>query len=155
MEVILKKQILSIVATLTLIIPMAIIGFAGLSGRVKADIPFDFMVGNKEFKAGRYTVDRLSTNNTAGTLIIRSADNNAAANFNVNSVTGKGDPQASLVFRRYGNQYFLAQIFDGQSREGFGLMKSKTEREVAKKHETITQNVVEPQFVTVAAQIGR
>jgi len=151
----LKKQILSIVATLTLIIPMAVIGFAGLTGKVSANVPFDFFVGNKEFKAGKYTVDRLSPNNTAGTLIIRGVDSSAAANFNVNGVTGKGDPQPSLVFRRYGNQYFLAKIFDGQSREGYGLLKSKTEREVAKKSDTITQNVVEPETVAVAAQIGR
>ncbi|HEU0177477.1 MAG TPA: hypothetical protein VFV58_24705 [Blastocatellia bacterium] len=150
-----KKQILSIAATLTLILPMSIIGFAGLSGRVSANIPFDFTVGNKEFKSGKYAVSRLFNGNTADTLIIRSADNSEAANFNVNSVTGKGDSQARLVFRRYGNQYFLAQIFDGESREGYGLLKSKTEREAAKKRDVITQNVAEPDVVTVVAQIGR
>ena len=150
-----KKQILSIVATLTLIIPISIIGFAGLSGRVSANIPFDFMVSGKEFKGGRYTVSRLSASNTSDTLIIRSADNSEAANFNVNSVSGKGDSQARLVFRRYGAQYFLAQIFDGQSTEGYGLLKSKAEREVAKKRDTITQNAVGPEVVTVVAQIGQ
>lgn len=155
MEVILKKQILSLVATLTLIIPMSIIGFAGLNGRVRADIPFDFMVGGKEFKAGRYSVSRLFANNTTGTLIIRSADNSEAANFNVNNVFGKGEPQARLVFRRYGNQHFLAQIYDGESRQGYGLMKSKAEREAAKKRDTITQNIVEPKIETVVAQIAQ
>src|SRR5262249_41548849 len=101
------------------------------------------------------TVDRLSPNNTAGTLIIRSADSGAAANFNVSGVTGKRDQQPSLVFHRYGSQYFLAKIFYGQGREGYGLLKSKTERELAKKSDTITQNVVEPETVAVAAQIGR
>jgi hypothetical protein len=151
----LKKQILSVVATLTLIIPMSIMGFAGLSGRVRANIPFDFVVGNKEFKAGKYSVDRLSASNTSDTLIIRSADNSEAANFNVNRVSGKGESQARLVFRRYGNQYFLGQIFDGESRDGFGLLKSKAEREAAKKRDIITQNAVEPEVVTVAAQVGR
>jgi len=155
MEVILKKRILSIVATLTLIIPMSIIGFAGLSGRVSANIPFDFVVGGKEFKAGKYSVSRLFAASTSDTLIIRSADDSEAANFNVNRVGGKGEPQARLVFHHYGNQYFLAQIFDGQNREGFGLMKSKAEREAAKKRDIITQNVVEPEVVTVAARIGQ
>jgi len=155
MEVILKKQILGIVGTLTLIIPMAIIGFAGLSGKVKADVPFDFMVGAKQFKAGKYSVDRLHASNNAGTLIIRSADNSAAANFNVNNVTDKEGSQARLVFRRYGNQYFLAQIFDGQSGQGHQLLKSKAEREAAKKRDTITQNMTESEVVTVVAQTGR
>jgi hypothetical protein len=155
MENILKKKILSIVAALTLIVTASIIGFAGLSGRVSANIPFDFTVGNKEFKAGRYTVERLSASHTSDALIIRSADNSGAANFNVNRVGGKGNAQARLVFRRYGNQYFLAQIFDGDNSEGFGLLKSKAERELAKKRDTITQNAVEPEVVTVSARNGQ
>src|SRR5262245_23335997 len=155
MEVILKKQILSIVATLTLIIPMSIIGFAGLSGTVRADIPFDFIVGNKEFKAGRYTVSPLSDSNFAGTLIIRSADNGAVANFNGNNVTDKGEWQARLIFRRYGNQNFLAKVFDGRSGQGAEILKSKAEGEAAKKRDIITQNAVEPEVVTVAARTGQ
>ena len=60
-----------------------------------------------------------------------------------------------MIFRRYGDQYFLAQIFDGQSSEGFGLLKSKAEREAAKKRDTITQNIVGPEVVTVVAQTGQ
>lgn len=150
-----KKKILSIVAALTLIVPVSIIGFAGLSGRVNANIPFDFTVGNKEFKAGRYSVDRLSVSHSSDTLIIRSADNSEAANFNVSRVGAKGESQARLVFNRYGNQYFLAQIFDGQNNEGYGLLKSKSERELAKKRDIITQNAVEPEVVTVAARTGK
>jgi hypothetical protein len=155
MEVILRKQILSVVATLSLIIPMSIIGFAGLSGSVNANIPFDFNVGGKEFKAGKYSISRLFASNTTDTLLIRSADNSEAANFNVNSVRGKGESQARLIFRRYGSQYFLAQIFDGQGREGYGLLKSKAEREAAKKRDTITQNIAGPEVVTVVAQNGQ
>jgi hypothetical protein len=154
-EVILKKKILSIVATLTLLVPMAIIGFAGLSGRVIADIPFDFMVGDKEFKAGKYSVGRLGSGRTAETLIIRSEDGAEAANFNVNKVYGKGEPRARFVFRRYGNQYFLAQVFDAENMEGAGLLRSKAEREAAKKRDVITQNAAEPQAVTVIAQVAR
>ncbi len=150
-----KKQILSVVATLSLIVPMAIIGFAGLTYRVSAEIPFDFVVGNKQLKAGKYYVGRLSTINTTGTLIIRSDDAKDAVNFNVNGVTDKSDQEPRLVFRRYGNQYFLAQIFDGESNQGFGLMKSKTEREVAKKNDTITLNNGKPELVTIVAQAGK
>jgi hypothetical protein len=154
-EVILKKQIFSVLATLTLLIPMSMIGFAGLSGTVRANIPFSFVVGDMEFIAGEYTVGRLSASNNAGTLIIRSADNEAVATLNVNSATDKGGSQARLIFRRYGDQYFLAKIFDGQSGQGAEFQKSKAEREAAKKRDIITKNVVEPEIVTVAAQIRR
>jgi hypothetical protein len=155
MEVILKKQILSIVAALTILIPVSIIGFAGLNSRVSADIPFDFMVGGKEFKAGKYTVNRVNANNPDSILRIRSADNRATANFNFNRITDKGERGARLVFHRYGNQYFLAQIYDGLSGQGSELIKSKAEREAAKKRDIITQKIVEPEIVTVAVQIGK
>jgi carbon monoxide dehydrogenase subunit G len=151
----LKKQILSIFATLTLLIPMAIIGFAGFYGRVNADIPFDFMVGNKEFKAGKYTVSRVQPSNNAGTLVIHGGDKGGTATFNVNNAIDKGDAGTRLIFRRYGNQYFLAKVFDGYSGEGAELLKSKSEREAAKKRDTITQNAVEPETVTVVAQLNR
>ncbi len=150
-----KKKIFSIIATLAIVVPVSIIGFAGLSSRVNANIPFDFNVGGKEFKSGRYSVSRLNNNATAGTLIIRSADNSAAASFNVNNVTEKGESQARLVFRRYGNQYFLGQIYDGVSGQGYELMKTKTEREAAKKRDIITQKIVEPEMMTVVVQNGR
>ena len=150
-----KKQILSIAATLTLLIPMAIFGFAGLTGRVSADVPFNFMVDGKELKAGKYTVSRISTINSLGALIIRSADSKQAANFNVNGVTDKEEAQPRLVFHRYGNQYFLAQIFDGEGNQGYGLMKSKAEREAAKRGDVISQNTAEPVVVTVVAQNGK
>jgi hypothetical protein len=155
MEVILKKQILSIVATLTLLIPMAVIGFAGLSGRVRANIPFNFMVGNTEFKAGKYSVGRVPSSRTGDILMIRGEDNNDVANFNVNNTQGKGEPKARLVFHRYGNQYFLAKVFDAESNEGAALLKSKAEREASKKRDVITQNTAEPEVVTVIAQIER
>jgi hypothetical protein len=151
----LKKKILSIVATLTLLIPMAIIGFAGLSGRVKGDIPFNFIVGNKEFKAGKYSVGRLASGRTADTLILRSEEGSEAANFNVNPVHGKGKPRARFVFHRYGNQYFLAQVFDAENEEGVALLKSKAEREAAQKRDVITQNAAEPEVVTVVAQLAQ
>ncbi|MCI0663075.1 MAG: hypothetical protein L0220_18575 [Acidobacteria bacterium] len=150
-----NKQKLTIVATLTIIVSLSIVGIAGLDGRVKADIPFDFTVGGKEFKAGKYSVGRLRLSSSNGTLIIRSADNNQAANFNTNNVTDKSSSGARLVFRRYGNQYFLAQIFDGLSNQGAELSKSKGEREAAKKRDIITQNVIEPEMMTVFAKIGQ
>ena len=153
MEVILKKQILSIVATLALLIPISIIGFAGLSGTVKSDIPFDFTVGNIEFKAGKYSVGRLSASSSGGTLIIRGEDNGAVANFNVNKATDKVDSQARMIFHRYGNQYFLAQVLGDTN--GSELMKSKAEREAAKAGRDDLAMNAEPEIVKVIAQIGQ
>jgi hypothetical protein len=88
-------------------------------------------------------------------LVIRSEDNGAVANFIVNDLIDKRDSQPRLIFRRYGNQYFLAKIFDGYSGQGAELMKSKTEREAAKKSDSITKNMVVPEIVEVVAPIGQ
>jgi len=151
----LKKQKLSIVATLAIIVSISIIGIAGLDGRVRADIPFDFMVGSKEFKAGEYTVARPQGNNSTSTLVIRSRFSDDLANFNVINVTDKSNTGARLVFHRYGNKYFLAQIFDGGSNLGAQLFKSNAEREVEKKRDVITQNISEPEILTVLAKNGQ
>jgi hypothetical protein len=151
---ILNKQKLNIVAILTMIVSISSIGIAGLSSRVSADIPFDFTVGSKEFKAGEYYVDRLQGSST-GTLVIRSRVSNQTSNFNINNVIDRSDKGARLVFHRYGNQYFLAQIFDGVSSEGAQLFKSKAEREASKKRDIITQNNSEPEIMTVTAKSGR
>jgi hypothetical protein len=59
-----------------------------------------------------------------------------------------------LVFRRYGDQYFLAKVITYTS--GVELPKTKAEREAAKaKRDFITMKDAEPEIVTVNAQIGQ
>ena len=86
-------------------------------------------VGNKRLPKGEYTIESL---NDAGTLIIRSAKKGKAVTFNI--VRGKttDKPKSKLVFHRYGDQYFLARIWDGSSDTVLKLDKSKAEKKAAK-----------------------
>ncbi|MBO0862847.1 MAG: hypothetical protein J2P21_30990, partial [Chloracidobacterium sp.] len=102
--------------------------------------------------AGKYSIGRILSMGTAETLTLRSADNKEVISFNVNNVDDMGISRARLVFHRYGDQYFLAQVFDGESEQGSALLKSKAEKEAAKKRDVITQNAVEPEVVAVVAQ---
>ncbi|HZS03803.1 MAG TPA: hypothetical protein VFD58_02930 [Blastocatellia bacterium] len=149
-----KKQILGIVATLSIIITLSVAGFAGLAGRVKADIPFDFMVGKTRLPAGKYCVSRVTAE---GSLAITSNETGKAASFLVrDGRTARGERTARLVFHRYGNQYFLAEIWDGESNMTQQLGKSKAEREAARAERShLAQNNVAPEIVTVAALIGQ
>ena len=71
---------------------------------VQATIPFDFTVGDQLLAAGNYTI----TTESPGVIAIRDGE------LQVNVVTllahddakGKG----SLVFNRYGDQYFLSEV---------------------------------------------
>ena len=71
-----KKQILSVIVTLSVIAALSIAGFAGLSRNLGANIPFDFMVNGKKLAAGKYIVE---TGTAQSALAIRSFETKQGA----------------------------------------------------------------------------
>ncbi|MGH9939796.1 MAG: hypothetical protein ACREAM_26450, partial [Blastocatellia bacterium] len=71
-----KKQILSVVVTLSVIAALSIGGFAALSRNLGANIPFDFMVNGKKLPAGKYVVE---TGSSQSALTIRSFETKQGA----------------------------------------------------------------------------
>lgn len=129
-----SKQILKSLSMLTLVVGLALaLGVKSANGQitshgVTAAIPFDFIVGEKTLPAGRYIVSS-ATNDGTGLRIQNHNGKSAAFRFS-NLVSEKSQKrQARMVFHRYGQQYFLAQIWstDGYGRE---LRPSKLERNV-------------------------
>src|SRR2546427_10954975 len=97
---------------------MSIVGLAlmsavaanGQTGKVIAQVPFDFTAANKDFRAGETHVRKI--NNAGNVLLIGSAD---AKTQLVTLTNGTGpangeELNARLVFHRYGNKYVLAQV---------------------------------------------
>ena len=146
-----KRQILNIVVTLSVIAALSIAGFAGLSGTIKANIPFDFMAGGKKFPAGEYAV---SAGIIQSTLEVRNLKTSQAVIAISQRLEVRAGSKPRLVFRRYGNQYFLAKATDYSG--GIELPMSKAERVAAKaKHDILTMKDAEPEIVTVNAQTGQ
>lgn len=73
---------------------------------VKADIPFDFTVGNQLLPAGEYTISSAES----GVVEIQSADKRLLAETTAFSSRHESDGESKLVFNRYGDQYFLRRI---------------------------------------------
>src|SRR5262249_36532270 len=96
--------------------------------RLKADVPFAFAVGKTALPAGEYRIDSLGTENRV--LLIRSMDQNAQASTisNTGRSLEKSD-QTKLVFHRYGDRYFLAEIWVQGYSSGHQLPQSKREKE--------------------------
>ena len=98
---------------------------------LEVNVPFTFEVGNKAMPAGSYRVESMPTGN--GSLqVLRS--NSGEARLTISTMataTNSGTPDPSLVFHRYGNRYFLAQIRTGggHARE---LYPSSQEKELAR-----------------------
>lgn len=146
-----KKQIIAAVATLSLIIAVTITSFAALTKPFSANIPFDFMVNGKQLPAGNYII----TEGTAkGAILIRNWQKRAAAISLVTNGIEKEEVMPRLVFHRYGNQIFLAQVYDGT--RGQDLPRSKAEREAARAgKDHLAMNNAEPEVITVIAQVGQ
>src|SRR4030095_8731159 len=105
-----KKQALKVFSMLSLSVILGVVSaHANPAGPVKANIPFDFTVANKTLPAGAYTVVPMTTPNV---LLIRHEDGRAAAIVITNPMPARQEQgQTKLVFRRYGDQYFLAQVW--------------------------------------------
>ena len=97
---------------------------------LKADVPFNFIISGATLPAGEYTIQGLGDgsaiavrgpNPKANTIVLsqRCTSNNAAK-------------QSKLVFHRYGDRYFLAQLWVAGSDSGRQLAKSPREMEMAR-----------------------
>jgi hypothetical protein len=105
-----KNQIYIAIAILGIFL-----GFAGVNiqaqtpSRVEVNIPFEFSAGKTTLKPGVYTIKRMS-----GNLVrLKNVDNESAVILNapVNLSSTDANATERVVFNKYGDQYFLAQIW--------------------------------------------
>ena len=125
------KRHASLVFTAIAVIAISVGGslYAQSSQRLHADIPFEFVASNVRFPAGTYDVVPMQP----GKVLIRSADfRNAGIVSAIPTQTGKTSSETKLVFNRYGNRYFLSQIWTVGDDTGRELSKSRAEREMAR-----------------------
>lgn len=112
-----------------------------------ADIPFDFHVGGERFPAGQYRVLCLNPSSDVKVLQLRKSDGKTTVSLITNSVVGQRDKKSSLVFNRYGNQYYFAQAWMVSERVGMQAVKSRQEKATAKE---MARLAYEPEMVALA-----
>ena len=94
-----------------------------------ANIPFSFTVGDKTFEAGSYTIARINPRTDPSPLVIKSEDGRTRKIVLTTSVReGKAQGAARLVFNRYGDQYYLAQVWTQSDIAGLEIPRSRSER---------------------------
>ena len=126
------KQILKTLTILTLVVGFALAAaMVSANGQVTstfvtANIPFDFVVADKTLPAGNYKVSSLTSGGNA--LKISSRDGKSAAIRLSDMIPERSEKRtARMVFHRYGQKYFLAEIWTGDD-YGRELRRCKTER---------------------------
>ena len=130
------RQLLKGLTMLMMIVGLALATAAVANGpandRVIANVPFDFIAGSKECQSGKYDVRVI---NDVDLMAIRSADRGNEVLAFAHPSNGGLDAQtlnAKLVFHRYGNTYFLSQVWLAGENTGRELSKSRRERAIAR-----------------------
>lgn len=130
-----KKQAYLIV---TMIALMTVAGFSraqaqtGGTTQLIANIPFEFSVGNKILPAGEYAVGCTNSASDMKVLQLRSSDGRASVLVRTNSVIGKMQANAKLIFNRYGYHYFFAQAWLPADNIGMQASESRSEKQIAR-----------------------
>src|SRR5215216_2217283 len=76
---------------------------------IQFKVPFDFTVGSKSFSAGTYTV---RPDPARPVLAIRSGDGRSGMFVLTTGLhTNKTLPKCKLIFNRYGDSYFLSEVW--------------------------------------------
>ena len=105
-----KNQIYRIAAILGIFLGLAVAGVqAQTPSRVEVNIPFEFSAGKTTLKPGVYTIKRMSGN----LVTLRNVESKASVILNAPVNLGSTNVEAKerLVFNKYGDRYFLAQIW--------------------------------------------
>jgi hypothetical protein len=146
-----RKQFLKgfamLVGIITVAMVTAVASANGQSMPTKANIPFEFVVGNRSLPAGAYTIRSVSSTGEALRVVNGRNSKDSAARLTVEA-SGKSQ-QAKLVFHRYGDRYFLAEVWSSPE-DGRQLLPSKEERAIRKERSRLAANTpAQPGFETV------
>ena len=105
-----KQQIFKITAIFAIFLGLAVTGVqAQASSKVEVNIPFEFSAGKTTLQPGVYSIKRMSGNY----LTLRSADGKSGVILNapLNLTSSNPESVERLVFNKYGDQFYLAQIW--------------------------------------------
>jgi len=139
-----KKQAFGTLTMLTLLLAVSTISVSAQSERSKTtNIPFDFIVGGKTLPAGDYTVEP-NRRDSDQVWLVQSRDGHANVLFATLPVrASETQEKTRLVFHKYGDQYFLSQIWTAGGNSGRELRMRRLERELSK-------NIIERQTIVLA-----
>ena len=102
--------------------------YAQTASTVKASIPFDFRIGNESLPAGVYAVSNIY----GARVTLRSLDGRKTVVLMTNDIQANHAPaDGKLVFTRFGELYFLSQIWTAGEEVGRTVIKSNAEKEMA------------------------
>ena len=125
-----KKILAGLAVVVAMAMALAAPALAQYAGRINVTVPFSFTVENERLQPGDYIVEKIAN----GRLHIYTRDGKVSTSVLAIATEGTTAPdKAHFIFRRYGDQYFLAQIWTPGLNRGWELLQGKMEVELAKR----------------------
>jgi len=147
------RQILKGLTMLMMTLALAAASAVAANGQSKqkliAHVPFDFVVAEKTLRAGEYDVR--AVNQAGDAIAIKSVDGDQVLRLSSPKERSDRQMNAKLVFHRYGNTYFLSQIWMAGESTGRELPKTRQERAIDRELKTIASNKPAYEVVEVIA----
>jgi hypothetical protein len=141
-----KKQILWMPLLLIAMFAAAAVSTSAQAAySVRANVPFDFIVGDKTIPAGDIRAHAAAQGSLSITNI---AQGKQALRTGRKLLGSERADQGKLVFHKYGNRYFLAQVCV-PGYQAWEVMKSKEERSLEREMRLVKN--FKPERVTVSA----
>lgn len=131
------KRIMSItsIALFALVSFVTVGSISAQERAVKANVPFDFTVGDKLLPAGTYTI---SAENT-GVIKIQNRDKHVVI-LTMTTSDGREAKTGELVFNKYGDQYFLHEILCSSADMNMAVPTSKQEKRARVQEASLNSN---------------
>lgn len=148
-----KKQILVASTMLSLVVTVMVTRVSAQSSDYfRVTIPFEFAISGKTLPAGEYIVRRVSSDSPQW-LSITSVNPGTRQNVLTHKIrSGTLQSESKLVFRRYGDQYFLSQIWEAGDNDGHELLTSRREAGLQR---LMAKNTAKPEMVVVSGRRTR
>ncbi len=107
-----QKVIIQGCSLLGLVIILGVVtASAQMSTQYRAEIPFDFSVGNDNFAAGSYSIGPTGWNSSNGGLMLRNRKTSKSRLLGITQITGDGRGQnGKMYFINVGGRYNLSEI---------------------------------------------
>jgi len=108
--------------------------------RIVTQVPFKFMVGAVEMPAGECIVQLADEKGSL--LAVRNPEAKRSVYVLTVANLGKKSPNAAMVFHRYGDRYFLAELRIEDSSTVYTLQPTKLENEFRAHNIPATQDIL-------------
>ncbi len=158
-----KKNIINFAVTLFFLLTLGAVSRAQTStNQFKSYIPFQFNVGEQTLPAGEYRIERVNRLTSLEILVIRHVATGRSMFVTASSTEGKREEMTQLVFHRYGEISYLAQLKGVEPNLALELSESRAERALKRERQKavraragseIAENGTEYQTVTIALRL--